>query len=54
MKLECKFLKPYKLEGEDFIRHNKCLSLDGLRGCVDFDKEGNMIHMCSSLKLKED
>lgn len=53
MILECEFLKPYKLKDETFIRHNICLSLDGLRGCVDFDRDGNMIHMCSSLKLKE-
>lgn len=53
MILECEFLKQYKLEGEDFVRHNKCLSIDGLRGCVDFDKYGNMIRKCSSLILKE-
>lgn len=53
MILECEFLKPYKLKGEGFVRHNKCLSIDGLRGCVDFDKDGNMTHKCSSLKLKE-
>lgn len=37
---ECEFMKPYKFEGENFTRHNKCLSLDGLRGCIDFDKDG--------------
>lgn len=54
VKFECEFMKPYKKDNENFIRHNKCLSIDGLRGCIDFDKEGNQIHICDSLKLIED
>ncbi len=54
VKFECEFMKPYKIEGENFTRHNKCLSVDKLRGCLDFDKEGNQIYICESLKIKDE